>query len=1263
MTQELEKLREKIGQVRRRFKWIAFAKGLVFSLSGSIVILAVAILLVDHSNYSDAAITLARLGSILCILGVVAWFLLRPLLRKVGDVQIARYIEENNPVLQDRLVSAVELGKKEGSDSPANPIVPLLIRDAVKRSSHIEAKSLFNPREPFLSGGIALGIILFFVLLQVSGPDFFRYATLKLYANWLAAPMESLYRLDVTPGDTKVRKGSDQLITAQLIGFDSPAVNLYSRYENSQTWEKHRMESQKGSNAFGFLFLDINEKAHYYVQAGNVKSSEFAITVMDVAQVEKINLAYNFPRYTGLPAKREEDGGEISALKGTQVDVEAITNVDVSSAKILLENGRSIVMQKGADKIFRGRIEVKKDSSYKIELTDFSNQTAVGSHEYPIIALEDQPPLISVIKPGRDKKVTKLEEVLTEIKASDDFGINTLQFHFTVNGGKETVVDLFKQKTGDVPKSISGTHTFFMEEYDLEPGDFITYFAKASDARTTSTSDIYFLEVRPFGKEYSQAQSAGGFGGAMGDSSSVLSARQKEILAATWRLIRDRSAFGNKEYSDNLKLVASSQLKLQQQAKSLSDRIQRRALATRDSEFQKLSDNLLRAIEAMTPAYGFLSGEKPKEAVSPEQTALQHLMRAEAYFREIQVAFGNAGGQGNAAGAQELENLFELELDKLKNQYETLQDRSSNQAGAETDEAAQKLKELARRQQQLNERRRQASLSRFPQSGGSGGSDQQMLQEETEKLARQLERLSRETQNPELLDASQRLKQAAQEMRNSSKNGSSSDSQNRGLQALSRLNDAQQLLDSHQKSSLADDLKRLQSNADQLARQQEKIQSQLEKLSRNSKEDANGSGAVNRAEPGEKDSNNSRQIFQDKAQLKKALDSMEQNLFASAKKAGNQQKVASQKLQSAANSIRDNRIQDRVSQAGELIARGMLDSARQREQSIQGMIEDLKQKIGSAEKSLDSSPSSTPEERLSKALSQTGDLLGSLESLNRRVQQLQATEQRKGGGPAGQGSRQQKKGSGSSGEEPNGQDPSESANAINQGANPKEGQNGKGLGKQTKGTSNQPATARNSSRNQQSSQQGEPQENGQSSNGQSQGNQPQNSQANANSNSSALGGNSPGGETRQNTFDNGEEQYLGGPKHGPAVNFGDRELPAPGQLTPDQVRQFEKEYELRLKEAQEIGKNLRDQQDLAAQVKNMLERMKQMGSMKFLYDAQELERLKSTVIEGFRQLELDVSKNLQHLISKENLHLAKDEEVPELYRKQVEDYYRALSEK
>ena len=86
------------------------------------------------------------------------------------------------------------------------------------------------------------------------------------------------------------------------------------------------------------------------------------------------------------------------------------------------------------------------------------------------------------------------------------------------------------------------------------------------------------------------------------------------------------------------------------------------------------------------------------------------------------------------------------------------------------------------------------------------------------------------------------------------------------------------------------------------------------------------------------------------------------------------------------------------------------------------------------------------------------------------------------------------------------------------------------------------------------------------------------------------------------------------------MNFGDYELPPPGRVTPEQARQFEKEYELRVKEAQELGKDLRQHQDLAKQVQNMVDRMKQMKSMKFLHDAEELARLESTIIQGFRQL-------------------------------------------
>ena len=56
------------------------------------------------------------------------------------------------------------------------------------------------------------------------------------------------------------------------------------------------------------------------------------------------------------------------------------------------------------------------------------------------------------------------------------------------------------------------------------------------------------------------------------------------------------------------------------------------------------------------------------------------------------------GGGGSAANAEDLADLFELELDKLRNQYETVERGEQRQREAEVDEAMQTLQELARRQ-------------------------------------------------------------------------------------------------------------------------------------------------------------------------------------------------------------------------------------------------------------------------------------------------------------------------------------------------------------------------------------------------------------------------------------------------------------------------------------------------------------------------------------------------------------------------------------
>ena len=100
----------------------------------------------------------------------------------------------------------------------------------------------------------------------------------------------------------------------------------------------------------------------------------------------------------------------------------------------------------------------------------------------------------------------------------------------------------------DSPRALSGAHTFFLEEHGSQPGDFISYYAKArdNDGRQEATSDIYFLEVRPFDVEFRQSQQQGGGGGGEQDSN-ALTRRQREIIAATFRVQREEAGYAPQE--------------------------------------------------------------------------------------------------------------------------------------------------------------------------------------------------------------------------------------------------------------------------------------------------------------------------------------------------------------------------------------------------------------------------------------------------------------------------------------------------------------------------------------------------------------------------------------------------------------------------------------------------------------------------------------------------------------------------------------------
>ncbi|MGH7500206.1 MAG: DUF4175 family protein [Longimicrobiales bacterium] len=1192
-----------IADVRTRWRLKLFLKGAAIVLAAGVIALVISAWGIERLGFSPASVIAFRIITWLTVIGLAIRYIVFPMLRRVSDETIALYLEEHEPTLQAAVLSALTVkadakatGSRKGGEPahagglsegtrPAHAlnISPALARrtieQAVERCHAIEDGRRVD--QPHIrrfgiafAGAAALGLI---ALLM--SPGFLRHGATAVLNPFSAAAAVNPYHIDVQPGNVTIPRGADQAITAQLGGFSAGFADVVFGAGADSVFDRLQMTVGQDSNAFELMLFGIDRNTEYFVESNGIRSAVYTITVADIPYVSSLRLEYHYPAYTGLEPRTVENGGDIAALPGTTVKVFATTTLPVASGQLVVEGREPAAMTVTSNSELAGDVHVSKDGFYHIELPGPDGKNVTGSPQYTIEVLDDMPPTVSFTKPGSDTRATPIEEVFIEAKAEDDYGISKLDLVYSVNGGEEKTIPLMDSR-GTLPEVVAG-HTFFLEELSLQPGDLISYYARATDnnsagRRKDATSDIYFLTIRPYELNYRQAEAAGGGGGGGGgggEDEGRLSDQQREIIAATFNVQRDSAGQSGDEYKENLVTIALSQEKLREQVGTLVERMNNRGI-TDDSAFQAIAQMLPQASAAMDTAAKTLRDTKPTEALPPEQRALQVLLHAEALFRDIMVQMGQqqggGGGGGGSPNAEDLADLFELELDKLRNQYETVQRGEREQAQNQIDETLERLKELARRQQQENERmRRQAQSGQ----GGGGASSQRELAEETEQAARELERLAREQNNPEMMDAARRLQEAADAMRQNAsnqRNGSAAE----GQAALDRLRDARRRLENNRTAGLQQQANEALQRAEQIARDQEQIQQQMQDLS-------NLSGAE-RAERARRLVERKEQQLNDVAGLERDLQRMGQEART------NQQADAASALQQAAEGIQDNQLKEKISYSRALTQPGAdPEYSRSMEREISSNIETTRGQIAEAAEALGEQAAGLQgEENLDRAR----DLARGLESLEERTRNAQ--EQRRLGDRPGQEGQQGQQG--------------------------EQGQRGQGQ----QGQRGQGQQGRGGRAGDQQGQQGQA------------GQQNQGGQQDTDS----RGGRMQGAPT--------------GPGGG-----GDMR---PGDLTPDQVRQFRSEARQRLQDAQQLREELRRQGMDTGDLDQVIRDLGRLTDERVWGIPKDLETLQAAVVDGVKQFEYRLRRELG-ATDEQKLQLSGSDEVPEGFRTFVEEYYRALA--
>ena len=127
-----EELLQKIGIVRNRWKTFLWARGLAWVLGVLVISLLISLAMADSTDIPTSAVVALRLTMVVLFAFTLVKALILPLRRVPDDTQLARFVEEKNPGLEDRLVSAVETLHKPRPEQGA--FAHLLVKDALDRT-------------------------------------------------------------------------------------------------------------------------------------------------------------------------------------------------------------------------------------------------------------------------------------------------------------------------------------------------------------------------------------------------------------------------------------------------------------------------------------------------------------------------------------------------------------------------------------------------------------------------------------------------------------------------------------------------------------------------------------------------------------------------------------------------------------------------------------------------------------------------------------------------------------------------------------------------------------------------------------------------------------------------------------------------------------------------------------------------------------------------------------------------------------------------
>ncbi len=776
-------------------------------------------------------------------------------LRSARDLRgVARRIEAGHPDLDAGLLTAVEesLGAPSGRLGFLQEAV--VVRALAHHRSHdwdrtVRQKAIDGARIAHVAALCGLAAVSY-VLVQRARTDVSRDGT-------PTAAESQASEIQVTPGDTEIEKGTSLLVVARFPGAVPPEAKLVVEGGNSAL-AAHAMSRNLEDPTFAGRVESVVNDLSYHIEFAGEHSPSYRVRVFENPELIRTDAKLDFPAYTSIEPKTAEDIRHVTAVEGTKLTLLFRLNKEVGTAKLVDEKSQEITLNPPASAgapVYTAAFALSDSHRYKVHLVDREGRKNKLSADFGVNVTRNRPPTIAMSQPGHDVRVSPVEELRLKSQVSDDFEVVRHGVNFTTAGMEPRDVVL-SDEAKPRPKRVQLEYMIDFEALKAVPDQLVTYFVWAEDfgpdgkPRRTE-GDMYFAEVRHFEEIFRQGEQPSSAseeneqeeqGGGNAQQAEQLADLQKEIINGTWKVLRrETGTQPTDKFVPDTKILRESQESAVTKAEGLRGRLQ-------DAASKASLEN---AVKSMKNAVRLLGEASDKAAVGSlhpallaEQVAYQALLKLRAReFAVVRNRSRQRGSRGSGAAALQRQ-LNQLELTDKENRFEE-QSRARKQLSQkeqeqrETRQVVNRLKELAQRQADLNERLKelQSALEAAKDQPAKQEIERQLkrLREQQQQILRDVDELQERMENEQNRERMAESRQQVQEGRDHARQASEALEQGRVSQALTegtragqQLNNVRDDLRKKSSSQFADDLTEMRNQAKQLDENQDRLSEKLD---------------------------------------------------------------------------------------------------------------------------------------------------------------------------------------------------------------------------------------------------------------------------------------------------------------------------------------------------------------------------------------------------------------------------------------------------